>query len=47
MAKYILASVCTGMCVDSTGALVVSGDTYTESSISIEVSSEDIRGKLL
>lgn len=44
MAKYILAGVGTGMGIDSTGALVVSGDTYTEGSISIEVSSDDIRG---
>lgn len=44
MAKYLLAGVGTGMAIDSTGALVVSGDTYTEGSISIEVSSEDIRG---
>lgn len=46
MAKYILAGVGTGMGIDSTGALVVSGDTYTESSISIEVTSEQIRGGL-
>lgn len=44
MAKYILAGVGTGIGVDSAGAIVVSGNTYTESSISIEVSSEDIRG---
>ena len=47
MAKYILAGVGIGMGIDSTGALIVSGDTYTESSISVEVSSEDIRGKFL
>ena len=47
MAKYILAGVGTGMAIDSAGNLVVSGDTYTESSISIETTSEDIRGKFL
>lgn len=46
MAKYILAGVGIGMGIDSTGALIVSGDTYTESSISVEISSEDIRGGL-
>lgn len=44
MRKYILAGVGVGMAIDSTGALVVQGDTYTESSLSIEVTSEDIRG---
>lgn len=44
MAKYILAGVGTGMGVNSDGELVVSGDTYTESSLSVEVTSEDIRG---
>lgn len=46
MAKYILAGVGIGMGIDSTGTLIVSGDTYTESSISVEVSSEDVRGGL-
>ncbi len=46
MAKYILAGVGTGMGIDSAGNLVVNGDTYTESSLSVEVSSEDIRGGL-
>lgn len=46
MAKYILAGVGTGMGVNSAGELVVSGDTYTESSLSVEVTSEDIRGGL-
>lgn len=46
MAKYILAGVGTGMGIDASGALIVSGDTYTESSISIETTSEDIRGGL-
>ena len=46
MRKYILAGVGVGMGIDSTGALVVQGDTYTESSLSIEVTSEQIRGGL-
>mgnify|MGYP007008508880 CR=1 FL=1 len=44
MAKYILAGVGTGMGIDSAGNLVV--NTYTESSLSVEVTSEDIRGGL-
>lgn len=46
MAKYVLAGVGTGMIIDSSGALIVNGNTYTEEAVSIEVSSEEIRGGL-